>query len=94
MTELEKRIYELVHYECEDGSCLMIHEKTKDTKLGALSLDHRSIGEEIVDELNNLSEMLYEEQLRTRPLIIKKHISEKDFEKIETLFKKYCGDLK
>ena len=52
----DKRVYELVEYECLDGDCLMINEKTHDSKLGALSPDHRSIGEAIVVELNLLSE--------------------------------------
>ena len=79
----DKRVYELVPFECMDGSCLMIHERTHDSKLGALSLDHKSVGEAIIDELNELSTKLYNEQCRT-------HISDKDFEKIENLFEKYC----
>ena len=87
----EKRLYELVPYDCQDGSCLVIHEKTKDSKLGALSLDHRSIGEAIVDELNDLSEKLYNEQIRTTPIVLNTHISDEDFERLEKLFKKYYG---
>ena len=43
--------YELVYSDCDDGACLMLHEKTHDNKIGALSLDHKSIGEVIVEEL-------------------------------------------
>ena len=85
----EKRLYELVPYDCQEGSCLVIHEKTRDSKLGALSLDHRSIGEAIVDELNDLSEKLYNEQIRTTPIMLNTHISDEDFERLEKLFKKY-----
>ena len=84
-----KRLYELVHYDCQDGSCLVIHEKTRDSKLGALSLDHKSIGEAIVDELNDLSEKWYNEQIRTTPFVLNTHISDEDFERLEKLFKKY-----
>ena len=85
----EKRLYELVPYDCQDGSCLVIHEKTRDSKLGALSLDHRSIGEAIVDELNDLSEKWYNEQIMTTPITLNTHISDEDFERLEKLFKKY-----
>ncbi|WP_296884896.1 hypothetical protein [uncultured Methanobrevibacter sp.] len=90
-----KREYELVPYDCEDGECLMIHEKTTDSKLGALSLDHRSIGEAIVDELNMLSEKLYEEQCRTGPIVLTTHISDEDWERFKELFRVYCdnGDV-
>ena len=87
----EKRLYELVLYDCQDGSCLMIHEKTRDSKLGALSLDHRSIGEAIVDELNDLSEKWYNEQLRTTPITLNTHISDDDFKKIEEMLIKHFG---
>ena len=90
MTELiEKREYELVLYDCEDGDCLMIHEKTRDSKLGALSLDHRSIGEAIIDELNDLSTQLYNEQIRTTPITLTTHISDEDFHRIEDMLNKY-----
>lgn len=89
----EKRLYELVPYDCQDGSCLMIHEKTRDSKLGALSLDHRSIGEAIVDELNDLSEKWYNEQIRTTPITLTTHISDEDFERLEKLFREYYGDF-
>ena len=46
--------WKLVNYECQDGDCLMIWHSGKDSKLGALSLDHRSIGEAIIKELNRL----------------------------------------
>ena len=85
----EKRLYELVLYDCQDGSCLVIHEKTRDSKLGALSLDHKSIGEAIVDELNDLSEKWYNEQIRTTPITLTTHISDEDFERLEKMFKKY-----
>lgn len=84
----EKRFYELVPYDCQDGSCLMLHEKTRDSKLGAISLSHRNIGETIVGELNELSEMLYAEQLRTTPLVLDTHISDDDFGKIERIIMK------
>ncbi|MBQ9024776.1 MAG: hypothetical protein IJ104_00705 [Methanobrevibacter sp.] len=87
----EKQEYEIRLYKCQEGDCLVIREKTRDRKLGALSLDHKSIGERIVDELNDLSNKLYEEQLRTRPLMLNTHISEDDFEKIEKMFIKYFG---
>lgn len=87
---IEKRLYELVLYDCQEGSCLVIHEKTRDSKLGALSLDHKSIGEAIVDELNDLSEKWYNEQLRTIPITLTTHISDEDFERLEELFKIYC----
>ena len=85
----EKRFYELVPYDCQDGSCLMLHEKTRDSKLGAISLSHRNIGETIVGELNELSEMLYAEQLRTIPLVLDTHISDDDFGKIERMITKH-----
>ena len=44
--------WEIVEYECQDGKCLMIHNIPNDSKLGALSLDHRDIGEAIVEKLN------------------------------------------
>ena len=50
--------WELVEYDCQDGECLMIHEKTYDSKLGALSLDHRDIGEAIIEELNKKEQRL------------------------------------
>ena len=46
-------IWKLVDYDCQDGKCLMIWNIDKDSKLGALSLDHRSIGGAIVEELND-----------------------------------------
>ena len=46
--------YELVEYSCIDGSCLMLHDKIKDSKIGALSLSHKSVGEAIVEEMNKL----------------------------------------
>ena len=45
-------VYELVDYKCLDGDCLMLWETGCDSKLGALSPDHREIGEAIVEELN------------------------------------------
>ena len=85
----EKRFYELVPYDCQDGSCLMLHEKTRDSKLGTISLSHRNIGETIVSELNELSEMLYAEQLRTIPLVLDTHISDDDFCKVERMITKH-----
>ena len=69
----------------------MINEKTTDSKLGALSLDHRSIGEEIINELNKLSQKLYDEQCRTRPTVLTTHISDEDWERLKELFRIYCG---
>ena len=46
--------WKLVNYDCQDGDCLMIWHSGKDSKLGALSLNHRSIGEAIIKELNRL----------------------------------------
>ena len=89
--DIRKREYELVPYECNDGPCLVIHEKTRDSKLGALSLDHRSIGEEIVLELNILSERLYEEQIRTTPIVLNTRISDEEWIRFKELFEKY-GD--
>ena len=60
----------------------MIHEKTVNSKLGALSLDHRSVCETFINELKELSEMLYEEQFRTRPGVLNMHISDEDFERM------------
>lgn len=51
---VEEKIWCLVPYDCQDGECLMIWNTSKDSKLGALSLDHQSIGEAIIDELNRL----------------------------------------
>lgn len=51
---MTEEIWKLVDYDCQDGKCLMIWNIDKDSKLGALSLDHRSIGEAIVEELNEL----------------------------------------
>jgi hypothetical protein len=87
-----KREYELVNYDCQDGECLMIHEKTTDSKLGALSLNHRSIGEAIVDELNMLSEKLYEEQCRTQPIVLTTNISDEDWGRFKELFRVYCDN--
>ena len=78
----EKRLYELVPYKCQDGKCLMIHEKTVDSKLGALSLDHLSVCETFINELKELSEMLYKEQFRTRHGVLNMHISDEDFERM------------
>ena len=92
MTELiEKREYELVLYPCQDGECLMIHEKSRDSKLGALSLDHRSIGEAIIEELNDLSTKLYNEQIRTTPIVLNTHISDDDFKRIEEMLINHFG---
>ena len=89
----KKREYELVLYDCQDGDCLMIHEKTTDSKLGALSLDHKSIGEDIVDELNYLATKLHEEELRTIPIVLDTHISDEDFKKIESMLKQKENDI-
>ena len=52
-------IWELANYTCQDGtSCLVIRNTISDSKLGALSLDHRSIGEEIVLTLNLLEKQV------------------------------------
>jgi len=92
MTDLiEKREYELVLYDCQDGECLVIHEKTRDSKLGALSLDHRSIGEAIVDELNELSTQLYNERIKTTPIVLDTHISDNDFKRIESMLLNHFG---
>lgn len=90
-----KREYELVEYDCQEGKCLMLHEKTTDSKLGALSLNHRSIGEAVVDELNMLSEKLYDEQCRTQPIVLTTHISDEDWKRFKELFRIYCdnGDV-
>ena len=90
-----KREYELVEYDCQNGECLMIHEKTTDSKLGALSLNHRSIGEAVVDELNELSQKLYDEQCRTQPIVLTTHISDEDWKEFRRLFEVYCdnGDV-
>lgn len=55
----DKLEYELVECNCQEGPCLMLREDTTDTKIGALSFDHKSIGEAIVDELNKLAKELY-----------------------------------
>jgi len=47
-------IWKLVDYDCQDGECLMLWNIDEDSKLGALSLDHRDIGEAIVEEFNKL----------------------------------------
>ena len=91
MTDIEKREYELVLYNCQDGECLMIHEKSRDSKLGALSLDHRSIGEAIIDELNELATELYNEQIRTTPIVLDTHISDNDFKRIEAMLINHFG---
>ena len=51
---MTEEIWKLIDYDCQDGKCLMIWNIDKDSKLGALSLDHRSIGEAIIEELNKL----------------------------------------
>lgn len=86
-----KRKYELVPYHCQDGDCLVIWEKTFDKKLGALSLDHRSVGEAIIDELNKLSDLLFKEQMTPQTISLDTHISDEDYERFEELFNKYCG---
>ena len=88
---IEKREYELVLYDCRDGECLMIHEKTRDSKLGALSLDHKSTGEAIIDELNDLATKWYNELIKTRPIVLNTHISDEDFKKIENISIKHFG---
>ena len=80
MTELK---YQLIHYPCEDGRCLMIREETHDSKIGALTKDHESVAEAIVKELNKLAEELHTEQLRTTPITLDTHISDEDFEKLK-----------
>lgn len=55
--------WEIVEYKCQDGKCLMIHNIPNDSKLGALSLDHRDIGEAIVEELNE-QQAIIEKQKR------------------------------
>lgn len=92
MTELRPLKYELVLYDCEEGPCLMLHEITHDYKIGALSLDHRSIGEGIVDELNELARKLYKEEMRTQPLLLDTHISDEDFKKIEKMLIEHFGE--
>lgn len=57
---IKKKKYELVEYDCKDGKCLMLREETTDHKIGALSLDHQSVGEAIVDELNEQAEIINE----------------------------------
>ena len=92
--KMTKREYELVEYPCNDGECLVLHEKTTDSKLGFLSLDHKSIGERIVLELNLLAEKLYHEQFRTRPISLDTHISDDDFDKFEEILLKHLrGNL-
>lgn len=97
MTEeiFKKRKYELVLYNCEDGDCLIIHEKTRDSRLGSLSLDHKSVGEAIIDELNDLSTKLYHEEMRTIPFVFNTHISDDDFKRIEDMLIKHLkkGDM-
>lgn len=90
-----KREYELVNYDCQNGECLMLHEKTRDDKIGALSLNHKDVGEGIVDELNMLAEKLYEEECRTTPIVLTTHISDEDWERFRELFRIYCdnGDM-
>lgn len=48
--------WKLVERECTDGICLTIWHTGRDSKLGSLSLDHKNIGEAIVDELNRLED--------------------------------------
>ena len=56
---MTKTAWELTTYTCEDGKqCLVIRNTISDSKLGALSLDHRSIGEEIVLTLNLLEKQV------------------------------------
>ena len=86
----EKRLYELVPYDYRFCNFLRLHEKTTDHTIGVLGLDHRSVGEAIVDELNDLSEKLYNEQMRTQPIILDTHISDEDWER----FKKMFEDIK
>ena len=45
--------------------------------------------QKICDMLNELSEMLYAEQLRTIPLVLDTHISDEDFGKIERMITKH-----
>lgn len=86
---MTKREYELVEYPCQDGPCLVLREKTTDTKIGYLSLDHKNIGEAIVDELNKLAEKLYNEQCRTTPISLNTRISDEDFDRFEELLLKH-----
>lgn len=51
---MNEEMWKLVPYDCQDGDCLMLWNIGTDSKLGALSLDHRDIGEGIVEELNKL----------------------------------------
>lgn len=87
--KMTKREYELAEYPCQDGPCLVLREKTTDTKIGFLSLDHKNIGAAIVYELNHLAEKLYHEQLRTRPISLNTRISDDDFDRFEELLLKH-----
>lgn len=94
MTESEPRPlkYELVLYDCQDGPCLMIHEITYDSKLGALSLDHRSIGEAIVDELNKLAKKLFHLEITPATIVLNTCISDEDFKRIEDMLIEHFGE--
>lgn len=46
----------------------------------------------IVDKLNELSEKLYEEQCRARPVTLTTHISDEDWKKFKRLFEIYCDN--
>ena len=55
---MSEQYWEIVEYECQDGKCLMIHNIPNDSKLGALSLDHRDIGEAIIEKLNEQQSLI------------------------------------
>ena len=57
---MKYRDYEIVNWECDEGDCLLIHERITDSKLGWLSVDHLSIAQGIVKELNTLSDKIEE----------------------------------
>ena len=51
--------------------------------------ERKEDAQKICDMLNELSEMLYAEQLRTIPLVLDTHISDEDFGKIERMITKH-----
>ena len=79
---MSNQVWELALYSCEDGDCLMIHNVLKDSKLGALSLDHKSVGEAIVDELNSLENKVDGLTSKIKRSMYCNHMLHRDFDRL------------
>ena len=87
---MNEQYWEIVEYECQDGKCLMIHNIPNDSKLGALSLDHKNIGEAIVEKLNEQQATI--EEYKDFCLNLCKFLIQKDF--VDEYREKYGKEYK